>query len=87
MLLKCLSVPVAAGQSVFRQAERRDNRAVRTADRRASAQQLGRNVKAGGSQLCPPTPTPTLHPFSALQQRNMHRPVMRVFRAIDRKTD
>lgn len=56
MLLKCLSVPVAAGQSVFRQAERRDNRAVRTADRRASAQQLGRNVKAGGSQLCPPHP-------------------------------
>lgn len=85
MLLKCLSVPVAAGQSVFRQAERRDNRAVRTADRRASAQQLGRNVKAGGSQLCPSTPT--LHPLSALQQRNMHRPVMRVFRAIDRKTD
>lgn len=61
MLFKCLLVPVARGCS----SSDRQGKAVRTADRRAVGQQLGRYVKVSSGRWKPArTPIP-LCPFFA----------------------
>ena len=74
----CRSVSLQTGRETTGQSEQQTG-----VHPPSSSEEMSRLVQAGGNQLRPPSP----HPFSALQQRNMHRSVMKVFGAIDRKTD